>query len=129
MFGLFKDCESLPYTFSCYGCEEVVLDEYVNLLDVCPNDPPSFDYDLFEGHELDSVKVEPLPPNNIKDEPYAIDEGYLSVCCRFMTLILSMPPLNGVENDFDMDVEFDFYQGELSNGAHPIIIVFMDPAL
>jgi len=59
-FGLFKDCESSPSTFSCYGCEAVVLDEHVNLLHVCPNDPPSFDYDLFEGQRLDSMKAEPL---------------------------------------------------------------------
>jgi len=48
-FGLFKDYESFPFTFSYCGSEATVLDEHVNLLAVCPKDPPSFDYDLLEG--------------------------------------------------------------------------------
>jgi len=128
-FGLFKDYESYPSAFSYYGCEVVVLDEYVNLLVICPNGPSSFGYDLYEDQGLDSMKVGPLPPSIIKDEPYDIDEVYLSDCYKFVTLILYMPPLNGVENEFDMDVEFDFCEGGLSNGARPTIIMFFGNSL
>jgi len=48
-FGLFKDCELFPSGFSHCRCEAVVIDEYVNSLNICPNNPPSFDYDLFKG--------------------------------------------------------------------------------
>ena len=75
------------------------------------------------------MKAKTLPHSIIKDELYAVDRGYLSYCCRFVTLILSMPPLNGVKNEFDMEVEFDFCEGGPSNGARPIIIVFINPAL
>ena len=46
-----------------------------------------------------------------------------------MTLIVSMTPLNEVENEFDMKVEFDFCEGWSSHSTHSIIIVFMDLAL
>jgi len=68
-----------------------------NLIYITPNDPPIINRDLFEGHGLDSVKVKPLPLSIVKDEPYTVDEGYLSYCCRFLTLMLSMPPLSGVK--------------------------------
>ena len=58
--GLIKDCEFSPPTFSCCGYEAIAPKEHVNLLVVCSNDPPSFDYDLFEGQRLDSMKAEPL---------------------------------------------------------------------
>jgi len=125
-FGLFEDRESAPFTFSCRGCEAVVLHEHMSLFEVCLNDLPSFDYDLFKGQELDSVKVE---PNIIKDEPCAVYEGYLTDCCGFLTQILSMPPLNGVENELDMDVEFDFCESRPSDGDRPTITVFMNPAV
>ena len=48
-FGLFKDCEFFRSIFSYYGCEAVVIDEYVNLLNIRPNNPPCFDHDLFKG--------------------------------------------------------------------------------
>jgi len=110
----------------------VVLDEHVNLLNVSTNDPPNFDYALFEGQGLDSVKLRPLPPGIINHEPYIVDKGYLSDCCRFVILMLSMPPLNGVENEFDyfdMEIEFNYCESGLSNGASPTIIVFMDLAI
>jgi len=128
-FGLFKDCESSPFNFSRCGCEAFVLHEHVNLLDVCPNDPSSFNYDLFRHQGLDSVKVEPLPPCTIKDEPYAVDEGYLSDCYGFVTLIFSMPTLNGAKNEFDMDDEFDFRKGRPSDGTRATIIAFIDSTL
>ena len=76
--------------------------------DISPNDPSHFDCALFEGSGLNSVKVDSLPPSIIKGEPYAIDEIYLSNCCSSMTLMMSMPPMGGVECDMDVDVEIEF---------------------
>jgi len=66
MHGLFKNCESYPSIVSCFGCEAVVLDKHVNILDIYPSDPASFYYVLFEGRGHDSVKVEPLPSSILK---------------------------------------------------------------
>jgi len=75
------------------------------------------------------MKVKPFSPSIINYKPYSIDKGYLSDCCRFVTLILFMPPLNRVEKKFNMNVEFDFCEGGPSDGARPIIVVFMNHAL
>ena len=40
-----------------------------------------------------------------------------------------MPPLNGIEYEFDMDVEFVFCESGSSDGALPTIIVLMNLAL
>jgi len=107
-FGLFKDFESSPPTFACCGCEVVDSDELVNILHMILNDPSSFDCDLFEGSGLDDVTVDSLPPSIIRDEPYAVDEGYLSNLCKFVTLWMFMPPISGgvPEHDVDFGLEF-----------------------
>jgi len=72
--------------------------------------------------------VHSLPPNIVENEPHAIDEGYLSNLCRFVTLMMSMPPMDGI--GCDVDVEFDVvFEGGSFDGAHPKVIVFIDPAL
>ena len=50
------------------------------------------------------MKVEPLRLDIIKEEPHATNESCLSDCCRFMNFVVSMTPLNEVENEFDMKV-------------------------
>jgi len=97
--------------------------------DITPNDPPIVDYDLFESQELDSVNVEPLPLSIIKEKPHSFYEGYLSYYHRYITLPLAMAPLSGANHDMDVEVELDFYEGGLSNGAFPKIIMYMDSAL
>ena len=67
--------------------------------------------------DFDSVKVEPLSLSIVKDEAYGIDESYLSYYCRFMTLMLPMPPLSGVKCDLDMVVEVDFCACAMPDGA------------
>jgi len=57
-------------------------------------DPSSINCVLLEG--LDHTKVEYLPPSIVKGEHYTIDEGALSDLCRFLTLMMSMPPRSGV---------------------------------
>ena len=74
------------------------------------------------------MKVEYLPPSIVKGEPYAIDEGYFSDLCRFVTLMMSMPPMSGAENDIYIDIEIVF-EGELSDGGRPRIILFLNPVL
>jgi len=102
-FGLFKKYESSSFTLPCYGCDVLVSNSLKSLLLESPNDPPIVDCDLFKGQGLDSMNVEPLPLSIVRDKPYAIDEGYLSYCYKFMILMLSMPPLSGVERNLDMD--------------------------
>jgi len=125
-FGLFKDFESSPPTFSCCGCEVVDSNEPVSMIEMSRNDPSSFDYTFFEGSRLDNVKVDSFPPSIIETKPYAVDEGYLSACCRFFILWMSMPLMGGGVHELDLDVEFDFgpYDGD-----GPNMIVFQDPSL
>jgi len=110
-FGLFKDLEYSLSTLPCCGCELAISDKPMRLIDMTPHDPTIVDYILFEGQGLDSVKVDTLPLSIVKDEPHTVDGGYLGYCCRFMTLLLSMPPLGGVEHDFDMEIDIDFCEG------------------
>jgi len=85
-FGLFKDFEFSPSTFTCYGCEIADSDKPMDELAMALNDPSSFDYPLFEGLGLDDVKVDSVPPSIVETTPYAVDEGYLSSCCSLVGL-------------------------------------------
>ena len=125
-FGLFKDFEFYPSTFLCCGCGIVDSDEPMDELDFTLNDPSNFACTLFEGLGLNDVKVDSFSPSIVETKPYAIDEGYLSTCCRFVTLWMSMPPMSGLVNEIDADVEFDFgpYDGD-----GPKIFVFQDSTL
>jgi len=78
------------------------------------NDPSSISCALFEGLGLDNVKENPFPPNIVETEPYAVDEGYLSECCRLITIWMSMPSVSGglQEVDADMKIEFGPYDGD-----------------
>ena len=71
------------------------------------NDPSSISCTLFEGLGLDNGKEDSFPPNIVETEPCAVDEGYLSECCRFITFWMSMPPVSGgVQEEVDVDMEF-----------------------
>jgi len=71
--------------------------------------------------------MDSLPPSIVKDKPYAIDEGYLSEFCRFMTILMYVPPMNGGEHKLHVNVEIEF-EGGLFDGAHRTMIVYMDNA-
>jgi len=71
--------------------------------------------------------VDCLLPRIVEDEPYAVDEGYLSNCCRFMTLLMFMPPMSGGKHDLDMELRIEF-RCRLFAGANPRMIVFMGSA-
>jgi len=104
------------------------LDEPVNILDMSSSDPSHFDCTLFKGYGLDGVTMDFFPSSIVEDEPYAIDETYLSFCYRFTILLMSMPSMSGGEHELDVDVEIDF-EGGPSDGAHHRIIMLMDPEL
>ena len=74
------------------------------------------------------MKVESMLPSIVKGTLYAVDKSYLSDLCRLMTLMMSIPPMNGTECDMDVKIKIAFKGGE-SDGAHPKIILFMDPTL
>jgi len=94
------------------------------MLNMTRNDLFSFDCTLFEGFGHNGVTVDSLPPNIVENEPYVVDEGCLSNLCRFMTLMMFMPPMDDIRCDFDV-----VFEGGSFSGAHPRIVVFVDPAL
>jgi len=124
-FGLFKDFESFPSALPYCGCEVLDSTEPVNILEMTLNDPSSVDT-FFEGSGVDGVKVDSFPPSIIEDNPYTIDEGYMSGCCRFVTLLMFMPPMSGGVPDLDVDVELKFGPFD---GDGPRMTVLLDPSL
>ena len=97
-FGLFKDCESSS-TFPCCRCEVFDSNEPVSMIDITLNDPSSFDCTLSEGSVLDGVMMDSLPSCIIENRPYAADEGCLRNLYRFVTLMMFMPPVDGIGCD------------------------------
>jgi len=89
----------------------------MSMFKITQNDLSSFDCALFKGYGLDGVMVDSLPPSIVENKPYAIDEGCLSNLCRFVTLMMSMPPMDGI--GCDADVEFDVvFKGRPFDGVH-----------
>jgi len=105
-----------------------VLDsnEPMNMLNMTLKVPSNLNYTLFKGSGLDGVTVDSLPPSVIGDMPYAVDEGYVSDCCRFITLMMSMPPTSGGVPNLNVDFELEF--GPF-NGDGPRMIMLLDPSL
>jgi len=98
----------------------------MDVLDMTLIDPSSFMCILFEGSGLNNVKVDSFPPNIVETAPYAVDKGYLSSCCRFVTLWMSMSLISGGVPELDLDVNFDVgpYDGD-----GPRMGVLLDPSL
>ena len=86
----------------------------MDLLDTNLSDPSSFSCALFKGLGLDDDRVNSYPPNIVETEPYVVNEPYLSSCCRFIILWMSMPPVSGCVQELDLDMKFDFgpYDGD-----------------
>jgi len=112
-FGLFDDLKPAS-TFACCGCEIVESNEPVDLHDTSLNDASSISCALFKGLGLDNVKEDSFPPNIVETEPNAVDEGYLSTYCRFITFWMSIPPVSGGVQEVDADMKFEFgpYDGD-----------------
>ena len=125
-FGLFDNVEPLSATFSCCSCEIVESNEPVVLDDKNLNDPSSFSCVSFEGLGLDNDQEDLIPPTIVETKPYAVDEGYLNECCRFMTLWMSVPPMSGGLEEVDVEMEIDF--GLFADDG-PKVKVTLDPKL
>jgi len=125
-FGLFKDFESYPFTLPCCGCEVLYSIVPVNILEMSLNDHSSFDCTLFKGSGLDGAKVDSFPPSTIEDKPYVVNEDYLSACCRFITLWMSMPLM--IRGVYEMDVGVEFGSGPFKSDG-PRMTVLLDPSL
>ena len=78
------------------------------MLEMTLNDPSKFNCTLFEGSRLDDVMVDSLPPSIVENEPYAVDEGYVSNCCRFITVLMFVPPMSGGVPELDLDIDLEF---------------------
>jgi len=68
--------------------------------------------------------VDSFPPSTVENEPYAINEAWSRNLCGFVTLLLSMPPMDGIGCDVNV-----IFEGRSSDGPHPRIVVFMDLTL
>ena len=124
-FGIFDDLQPTSM-FACCGVEIAKSDEPVVLYDSNLNDPSSFSCVSFEGLGLDNDKEDSIPPTIVETEPYAVDEGYLNECCRFMILWMSIPPMGGGLEEVDMEMKFDF--GSFADDG-PKMRVALDPKL
>jgi len=96
------------------------------MLEITQNDPSGFNCALFEGSRFNGITVDSLPSSIVEDEPYAVDEAYLSACCRFVTLWMSMPPISRGVPKLDVDVGLEF--GPLDRGGLRIIVI-LGPSL
>jgi len=75
----------------------------------CP-DPFDFDWICIEYADQGYVKVEfaaPTPPNIPEVEAYAPNESPMSDYCRFVQVVLSLPPMEGVDLNFDLWINHD----------------------
>jgi len=64
--------------------------------------------------------VAPIPPTITEDGPSAFNEGSLSSYCRFAQLLTLLPPIEGIDFEFDLGIEFSSDQ---SKGAHFWIVL------
>ena len=111
-----KEC----YAVFCHMQEDIVspnsslldaltLSPEINMEDVLKcEDPPDSDWISCEDLNQGYVKVEfaaPMPPNTPKVEVPVLDESSISDYCRFAQVVLSMPPMEGFDANFDLGVE------------------------
>ena len=102
----------------------------MKIVNFCPNDPRMLNRKCCEGHGLDFAKVDlfkNLTSSIINDNPYAFDEGYLSDYCRFSQVLLSLPTMDDVKNNLDLEVKNVFFcDSGLSDAIHHRMIVYAD---
>ena len=76
------------------------------------------------------VKVEfatPTPPSIYEVKAYASNESSMSDYCRFAQVVLSMPPIEGF--DLDFNVGFEQVDGSPSYGPQERFILYANHAL
>jgi len=106
-FTLFEDRNFYPFSFACK--ELRVSHEIGTSYDLCHTSPPMLDCVDTKAPDLAYAKVDfvaPERPSITKDEPYAINKGSTSDYCMFARVLMCLPPMAGIEYDFDLRVEF-----------------------
>ena len=71
-------------------------------------DPLDSDWISYEDHNQEYVKVEfpiPMPPKKLEVEALVSNEYSMTDYCRFAQTVLSTPPVEGFDVDFDIAVE------------------------
>ena len=95
----------------------------------CP-DSSDFDWIYTKDPDWGYVKVEfaARMTHSILDvETYASNESFMSDYCRFAQLVLSLPPIEVVNLDFDLGIEYD--NSGSSDGARYLFILYADSTL
>jgi len=72
-------------------------------------DPLDSDWISYEDPDQGYPKVEfatPMPPNKTEIKAPVSSESSMSNCCRFAQTVLSMPPMEGFDVDFNVGVEW-----------------------
>jgi len=94
-------------------------DEPLSMLNMTLNDPSNFDCALCDGVTADS-----FPPSIIEDKSYVVDEGYVSDCYKFITLMMSIPPMSGGMHQLDLDFKLKFgpFDGDGPRMSGPITL-------
>ena len=123
------------YTMFCSMDEKVIfpnssvsdafpLSPEIDMEDVLNCQDPS-DFDRISTKDPDQgVKVEfasPTSPSVPKVEADASNESPMSCYCRFTQVIFSLPPMEGVDLDFDMGIEHD-HSGQYEESRNHFVL-------
>jgi len=71
--------------------------------------------------------VSPVPPNKPEVEAPIFNESSMSNYCKFAQIVLSMPPVEGFDADFDVGVAR--VDDSPSDGPHERFVLYVDRAL
>ena len=99
-FGIFKDQDSSFASFAYCGCDVPISNEIVKSNDLCYSDPYMIDLESTVSQGLSCTLLN-LVANFVasiaKDMPCAVSKGPLSDYYRFARVLMSFPPLDGVD--------------------------------
>jgi len=113
-----------------------LLDEFspsleINMEDILNcQDPPGFDWISTKDLDRGYAKVElaaSMPPSIPKVDAHASNESTVRDYCRFAQVVLSLPPTEGFDADFDPGIE----QGDSGQSDRPCtwFVLYADNAL
>ena len=98
-------------SLNCFLSDVLPLSPEIKMDDdwSCP-DPSNSYWISIEDPDQGYVKVEftaPMPPSTPEVGVYASNESSMSDYCKFAQVVLSLPPMEGVNLDFDLGIEHD----------------------
>jgi len=106
---MFCHLEKKVVSPSCSLLNAFLLSPKIDMEDVLNcQDPPNFDWISTKDPDQGCVMMEfaaPMPPNTHKVKAYASKESTISDYYRFGQAVLSLPPMEGVNVDFDWAIE------------------------